>query len=305
MNEDRLLTAHAEDLISRCNSQDIPVCSEFLDARQQSLLRAKFGTKQGDVTIVYSGGYDEADRVVMVCLPYYLADAIYISSKENSSDHCNSDHSNSDHGNSDYGSMADSESSSANGNKGDASSQPSYIEDILTVIRAEVPKNSQASKSGRPLTHGDYLGALMGLGVRRSVIGDILVSENGADIIVLKEMADYLLQNLVSAGKASITASEIELSELRVPETERKEFSDTVASLRLDAVLASAFRLSRGKAAEAINQGLVFVDHLQATRTDMVVSEGAELVIRHLGKAKLTEVGKRTRKDRIRITIER
>ena len=305
MNEDRLLTAHAEDLISRCNSQDIPVCSEFLDARQQSLLRAKFGTKQGDVTIVYSGGYDEADRVVMVCLPYYLADAIYISSKENSSDHCNSDHSNSNHGNSDYGSMADSESSSANGSKGDASSQPSYIEDILPVIRAEVPKNSQASKSGRPLTHGDYLGALMGLGVRRSVIGDILVSESGADIIVLKEMADYLMQNLVSAGKASITASEIPLSELRVPETERKEFSDTVASLRLDAVLASAFRLSRGKAAEAINQGLVFVDHLQATRTDMVVSEGAELVIRHLGKAKLTEVGKRTRKDRIRITIER
>lgn len=268
MNEDRLLTAHAEDLISRCGRQDIPVCSEFLDARQQSLLRAKFGTKQGDVTIVYSGGYEAADRVVMVCLPYYLADV-------------------------------------ADGSKNGENDLFPYFEDILAVIRAEVPKNSQASKSGRPLTHGDYLGALMGLGVRRGVIGDILVSEGGADIIVLKEMAEYIMQNLVSAGKASITTSEIPLSELRVPETEIKEFTDTVASLRLDAVLASAFRLSRGKAAEAINQGLVFVDHLQATRTDMVVSEGAELVIRHLGKAKLTEVGKRTRKDRIRITIAR
>lgn len=180
-----------------------------------------------------------------------------------------------------------------------------YFVDVLTVIRAAVPKNSAASSRGRALSHSDYLGALMGLGIKRSVIGDILVSDSGADIIVLKEMADYLLQNLTGAGKAHIIAEEIPLTELRVPEVRCSEFTDTVASLRLDAVLASAFHMSRGKAAEAIRQGLVFVDHLEAAKPDMDVDEGSELVIRHLGKAKLLETGGRTRKGRISIKISR
>lgn len=255
MNEDRLLIAQAEDLISRCSRQDIPVCSEFLDARQQSMLRRNFGNKQGDVTIEYYGGHDDADRVVMICLPYYMEEA-----------------------------------------------EPDMF---LSVIRASVPKNSAASRSGRALSHSDYLGSIMGLGIRRSVAGDILVREDGADIIVLKDMAEYLLQNLTSAGKAHISTEEIPLSELKIPQVERTEFTDTVASLRLDALLASAFRMSRGKAAEAIRQGLVFVDHMEATKNDMDIEEGAELVIRHHGKAKLVEVGKRTRKDRISITIAR
>lgn len=256
MNEDKLLLAQAEDLISRCSRQDIPVCSEFLDPREQSMLRRNFGSSQGDVSIFYYGGHQDAERVLMVCLPYYMD------------------------------------------NEKDADM-------FLSAIRATVPKNSAASRSGRALSHSDYLGAIMGLGIRRGVIGDILVGDDGADIIVLKDMAEYLLQNLTGAGKAHISTEEISLQELRIPAADITEFTDTVASLRLDAVLASAFRMSRGKAAEAIRQGLVFVDHLEATRTDMNITEGMELVIRHMGKAKLTKVGRRTRKDRISITIAR
>lgn len=259
MDEDRLLLVQAEDLISRCGRQDIPVCSGFLDARQQSLMRRHFGAKQGDVRIEFFGGHKDADRVVMACLPYYMSDQ---------EDETNS-----------------------------------YFADVMTVIRAQVPKKSSASSRGRALSHSDYLGALMGLGIKRSVIGDILVSESGADIIVLSEMADYLLQNLTGAGKAHITAEEIPLAKLRVPDVKCSEFNDTVASLRLDAVLASAFRISRGKAAECIRQGLVFVDHLEAAKPDLDIAEGSELVIRHMGKAKLLQAGGRTRKGRISITI--
>ena len=266
MDEDRLLSVQAEDIIDRCGRQDIPVHSGFLDPAQQSMLRRSFGEKQGDVTIVYSGGYEEAERVVMACLPYYMT-----------------------------GQMTEEE------NKG----RPAYFDEILTVVRAEVPKGSAASGRGRPLSHSDYLGALMGLGVKRSVIGDIIVHEDGADIIVLKDMAEYLLMNFVSVGKARISTEEVPLSYLRLPEKRYEEVNDTVASLRLDAVLASAFRMSRGKAAEAVRQGLVFVDHLEAVKADMAVQEGAELVIRHRGKAKLLQVNGRTRKDRISITIAR
>ena len=80
---------------------------------------------------------------------------------------------------------------------------------------------------------------------------------------------------------------------------------DTVASLRLDNVIASAFQLSRAKAADAIRAGIVFVNSMQVEKPDMQVEEGSKLVLRGKGKAFLREVGGRTRKDRITIIIER
>ena len=81
--------------------------------------------------------------------------------------------------------------------------------------------------------------------------------------------------------------------------------NDTVASLRLDNVTASAFSLSRAKAAEAIRGGIVFVNSAQCEKPDMQVTEGDKLVLRGKGKAYLRQVGGRTRKDRIAIIIER
>ena len=150
MNEEKLLIAQAEDLIHRCGIQDIPVCSGFLDARQQSLLRRQFGTKHGDVTIVYYGGYEDADRVVMACLPFYLSEFSDLSGSAASDDH------------------------------GSPAGRMTYFDDVLTVIRAHVPERSAAGRSGRSLAHSDYLGALMGLGIDRSVIGDILVRDDGS-----------------------------------------------------------------------------------------------------------------------------
>jgi RNA-binding protein YlmH len=80
---------------------------------------------------------------------------------------------------------------------------------------------------------------------------------------------------------------------------------DTVASLRLDNVIASAFSLSRAKAAEAIRSGIVFVNSIQSEKPDMQVDEGAKLVLRGKGKAYLRVVGGRTRKDRLFVEIEK
>ena len=95
------------------------------------------------------------------------------------------------------------------------------------------------------------------------------------------------------------------LSELYIPESRTVTVSDTVASLRLDNVISSAFQLSRAKAADAIRSGLVFVNSLQCEKPDTQVEEGSKLVLRGKGKAYLRNVGSRTRKDRIYITIER
>lgn len=181
----------------------------------------------------------------------------------------------------------------------DRTAEELAAEAFLCVLKISVPKGS------KPLTHRDYLGSLLGLGVERSVAGDIFVRENGADIIVLREIADYLAQNLTSVGRAEVSARTAELSELDPGEQKTEEFRDTVASLRLDSVAASAFRSARGRAQEAIRQGLVFVNGRQVLKPDFELSEGDRISVRGKGKAVLSEVGGRTRKDRISINITR
>jgi len=173
------------------------------------------------------------------------------------------------------------------------------VSQALCVLSLTVPKG------GRPLTHRDYLGSLLGLGVERSVIGDILVRENGADVIILRDMAELFLSQLSSVGRSSVSAEMKELQELDTGSRQGDEYTDTVASLRLDSVAASAFRLARGKAQDAVRQGLVSVNGRQVLKPDMEVSEGDRISFRGRGKAVLSEVGGRSRKDRIVIKVTR
>ena len=276
MNDDKLILAQAEDRLEQCQAYDMLTHTGFLDARQQSLVRRAFGERRGDVRIAYYGGYGDADRVIMAALPYYMQFEESLPTQDAAGD----------------------EERNADGT-------PEAVRELLTVIRATVPKGSTASRSGMALSHSDYLGALTGLGLKRTVIGDILVRDDGADIIVLTDIADFLMNTFASAGRSHLSLERLPIEALKLPERTVTEIHDTVASLRLDALLAAAFRLPRGKAADAIRQGLVFVDHLEATKADMSVEEGAELVIRHKGKVRLAAVGGRSRKDRINVTFEK
>lgn len=157
----------------------------------------------------------------------------------------------------------------------------------------------------RILSHRDYLGSLMGLGIKREMIGDILVREDGADIVVIKDMADFLLYNYEKAGRISLKAEIVPIDKILVPESRFEEKRDTVASLRLDNLVASAFLLSRGKATEAIESGMVFVNGLQSEKADRQIKEGDRLVLRGKGKVLLKAAGGVTRKDRISIVIHK
>ena len=175
---------------------------------------------------------------------------------------------------------------------------PDWLDDVpaedgpVRVLRVSLPKGAPK------LTHRDYLGSLLALGVERAVIGDILVREDGADILTVSDMADYLAQHYVQAGRASLHAEALPLQELRPPVYEVKEARDTVASLRLDSVLASMFSLSRGHAQEAIRQGLAAVNGRQILKPDHFLSEGDKVSLRGKGKAVLIRVGGKSRKDR-------
>lgn len=161
------------------------------------------------------------------------------------------------------------------------------------------------SDSHSALTHRDYLGSLMGLGIKREMIGDILVREKGADIVIMKDMGDFLLYHYGKAGRTSLKAELASIDQIIVPENRVEEKRDTVASLRLDNLVSSAFSLSRGKAAEAVEGGLVFVNGKQSVKTDQQMKEGDKLVLRGKGKVLLKEVGGVTRKDRTYIVFDK
>lgn len=176
---------------------------------------------------------------------------------------------------------------------------------------AEVPAGDElvflraAFHGDDSLTHRDILGSLMGLGVTRERVGDILVSPHSADLIAAPSLRDFFLREWSQAGRVKLTVTEIERSELCVPQAQVKVIRDTVSSLRLDAVAATAFSMSRGRAAELIAAGKVNLDHVPCLKGDKPVAEGAVITARGFGKAKLVQVGGLSKKGRVGITVER
>lgn len=179
-----------------------------------------------------------------------------------------------------------------------------FLPDYAELAASDPLALLRITQSGqKALTHRDYLGSILGLGIRREIIGDILVRDNGADIVIIKEMGDFLLYNYEKAGRASLKAELVPIGEIILPEVRFEEKRDTVASLRLDNVVASAFNLSRGRAAEAIERGLVFVNGLETMKSDRQIKEGDRLVLRGKGKVLLKATGNATKKDRIPVVI--
>lgn len=155
------------------------------------------------------------------------------------------------------------------------------------------------------LTHRDFLGSLMGLGLTREKIGDILVAEQSADVIVSSTVADHLLREWNAAGRTALRVTEIEASELNVPVQKTKVLRDTVSSLRLDSVLSVGFSTSRGRASEAVEAGRVQVNWADCQKPDRLLRQGDVITVRGAGKCRLTEVGGATKKGRIFITVDR
>ncbi len=154
-------------------------------------------------------------------------------------------------------------------------------------------------------THRDFLGSLMGLGIRRDMIGDILVTQESCDILLRREILPFVLQNYTGAGRTHLQVTRLSPENLHIPEQKRQEIRDTVATLRLDSLIASAFRLSRTKAADLIRSGRVEVNWRMCDKTDRMCSEGDVFTARGLGKCTLASVGGLSKKGRITIRLER
>ena len=246
--EDRVLLAKVWDKIQAGIRRDIPANTCFLSPRELEMTRYLFGDVPG---LCSFGGYEDAERKMLVYLPEYL----------------------------DAASLLDEDSP-------------------LVCLRASYYEADT-------LSHRDFLGALMGAGIARETVGDICVSKGSCDFFVTAEIAPYVEQNFLSAGRTKLSIARIPLDSVAVPEPETKEIRDTLASLRLDSVVSSGFRIGRSLAAQYIAAGKAAIDGMPCEKPDKAVAEGCKISVRGLGKIKLATVGGQTKKGRISVIIHR
>lgn len=156
---------------------------------------------------------------------------------------------------------------------------------------------------GQP-EHRDYMGAILGLGIRREFLGDIWVTVDRAVIFCLPGIKRHLLGSLEKVGRYGVKTAELSLGEIKPPLRETKSRSFTVQSMRFDAVLAGMFSLSRTAAADLIREGLATLNYTQCLRTDAPVKAGDIISLRGKGKGRVAGEGGQSRKGRIFVDTE-
>ena len=160
-------------------------------------------------------------------------------------------------------------------------------------------------REGAGLSHRDFLGSILGLGITREKIGDLLVFDDHCDALVLTETAPILQSQLSQVGRYPVSVAPIGLADLEVKPPEVKLIRDTVATLRLDAVASSGFSMARGKAAALIESGRVSLNHREVLKPDRSVAEGDTVSCKGLGKFVIKEASGLSKKGRIMIVLER
>ncbi len=155
------------------------------------------------------------------------------------------------------------------------------------------------------LSHRDILGAFMGTGCRREAMGDIVFVPEGAQFVAEKSLANYLMGNLTQIGAAPVTLQEISRENLLQKEEKVKVISATVADLRLDAVAAAGYGVSRSRMADEIKGLNIKVNWKEAKKAAQPVSEGDIISFRGRGRVEVAEIRGTTKKGRISVTLKR
>lgn len=253
MTEDELLISFLDDKAEECDRNSVMTSTDFLDLRKQSIAVNHLKYKKGCRYVLY-GGYNEAERKIIVFLPFYIEDF-------NEYINLNPD------------------------------------ENPLTVFRAD--KDGFSS-----LTHRDYLGAITGLGIKREKTGDILVDEKGCFFFIKPSVSNYIAENFSQAGRGTITVKQIDFQNDFHYEANVIEKCCFVQSMRLDSICSAVFSISRSKASEFIEKGLVFLDDEQIFKPDHRVSAGQKVVIKGKGRAVLKDDSSKSKKGRTALIVD-
>ena len=273
MDENKLLLAGLEDKYDRCCQYNYLVSSDFLNLQQQSaaagLLRRWNGSGNpgGPAKVFFFGGFPDAERRQVVFVPDYLE----VKDEAELLEYFRR-----------------------------------YPEECpLAVLEMSYRSGGNGVFGAKTLTHRDYLGSLLGEGIRREKLGDILVKPDGAQVIVVRELADYLMAHYGKAGRVSLSVQISPISVIDTAISRRDTVKFTVASPRLDSIVSGVFHVSRKDAQDAVSRGLVFVNEAEALKPDMQLRGGEKLVLRGKGKAIYKGVDGTSKKGKYYVTLEK
>ena len=155
------------------------------------------------------------------------------------------------------------------------------------------------------LTHRSILGSVLGLGIKREMIGDIIVQNNLCDIIVSKNIAEYILNNLKFVGHEKVSVKEISFDEIIIPEDTSKEIKTTVSSLRIDNIISAGYGVSREKSMALVKGEMVKLNHIVVKSAVKMVREGDLISVRGKGRLEIHEIGGTSKSGRIKIVLAR
>ncbi len=244
--EDKLIVSRVIDVASATEEKSIIRNTQFLNGHEINLAKKvadSFGISYG-----FYGGYEQAERCMLVCYPDFL--------------------------------YPDSE-------------------DIpIKVIRAKVKGNSR-------LSHRDYMGAVLNLGIKREKLGDIVVCDDCGYIFCTDDIAAYIVSQIEKIGNCGVVLEACSFDNVSVPPKKFKEITDSVNSLRLDALVSVATGLSRGEAASVIQRGEVCVNWEIRDKNDFRPREGDILSVRGYGRILFYKIGGTSKKGRVFVTLHR
>ncbi len=264
----RLLLSRLDDLVKKSGRGEAAV-SPYLTPREAKYARIHLSSRLGAGTAVLWGGYPEAERVRVVILPDYtegLVDPTVLGS--------------------------DPAAALADGG----------FEDLAETIRCAVCPVLVKGSVFRVLSHRDYLGSILGLGLERDAIGDILMPDaHSAILLTDTRVGDFLTTQMEKVATDTVRVSRLPERTALTGTRRLQPITDTVASERLDCVVAALCNLSREKAQMAVKSGLVELDYEAVEDCSATVEAPAVISVRGFGKFAVHAFDGTTRKGRIRL----
>ncbi|KAJ6724467.1 RNA-BINDING PROTEIN YLMH-RELATED [Salix viminalis] len=157
----------------------------------------------------------------------------------------------------------------------------------------------------QPCSHGDFLGAILGTGIAKNKLGDIiLLGEKGAQVLLVPDLVDYIVSSLDKVGNVSVSCTPIPLLALEYEPPSTKSFKTVEASLRVDALASAGFKISRSKLVDLISNKDVRVNWTTITKNNITLKTGDVVSVRGKGRLKIGEINS-TKKGKFAVELIR
>ncbi|WP_455538481.1 YlmH family RNA-binding protein [Terrisporobacter sp.] len=153
----------------------------------------------------------------------------------------------------------------------------------------------------KSISHKDYLGSLLSLGIKREKIGDIIIHDNFCQVIVSHDICDFILMNLEKVARNNVKLKEISREHIKYNPPTYKDVSFTVSSSRLDCIISGLYNISRQESAKLINNEKVQLNYEKITACSKEIKSECLISVRGKGRCRITTIGDLTKKGKIKV----